>query len=138
MEPASTTDDLIAQLTAATVNLCWSSETDAPFTVQLGPTNVEEPLNSEQVLAWAQLPLDTPINAVDLDEFLAPVLTPQSWHTSEESATVARFQALQTLLHKRLTHLRVYRCGEIELTLYIVGQTPQADWIVLQTSAVET
>jgi hypothetical protein len=137
MEPDSTTDDLMAQFTAATADLHWPSETDAPITVLRGPTAVET-LYPKQMLAWAQLPPDTPITTIELDEFLAPVLQPQPWHSPAESATVARFRSLQMLLHERLTHLQVYRCGDIELTLYIVGQTPQADWIILQTSAVET
>jgi hypothetical protein len=131
-------EDLIGQLTAAVAELYWMSETDAPFDIRCWPVETEGPLSPSQVLAAAQLPSDTPIEVLDLDTLLAPVIAPQPWYGPDERAIAERFQALQTLLHEKLEQLQVYRCGSTELDLYILGKTSVGNWIALHTIAIES
>lgn len=135
------TKALTQQLSAAATNLNWVSETDAPFEVLLWPelstTPSGEKISAKQVLEQAHLPPETPVEIQDLDTFFEPAL-PQSWHSAEEQAIAEQFRNLQALLHETLEDIQVFRCGEIELEIYIVGRSPKGDWISLHTAAVET
>jgi hypothetical protein len=137
-------EDWIAQIAAAVEELCWMSETDAPFDVlhwtDVSPDEVTPAgdLTPAQVLNRAQLPLDTPVEVISLCAFLAPVTQRHSWHTDEDARGVEQFLALQTLLKQTLTQLQVYRCGTTELEIYVVGQSHDSNWLALHTNAVET
>ncbi len=134
---APETDTLVQRITAAVSDLNWPSETDAPFDVMVWPVLSTSKLSAQQVLEQAHLAPDTSVAAIDLDTFFEPT-QPQSWHSAEEQAISQKFQSLQSLLHQTLENIQVFRCGEIEIEIYIVGRNAQGDWIVLHTTAVET
>jgi gamma-glutamyl-gamma-aminobutyrate hydrolase PuuD len=131
-------EDWVEQISTAVQGLSWMSETDAPFDVQCWTEIAPDGLTPEAVLAYAQLPPDTLIEAISLDDFLAPAIQAQPWHFEEEVQNVEQFQALRTLLGQTLTQIQVYRCGTVEIEIYMVGQGPDSTWIALHTSAVET
>jgi Nuclease A inhibitor-like protein len=112
----------IEQLTAATADLFWTSETDAPF----------------EVMLWKNLEPVEPIVTQSIDDFFQPVITPQDWHSEEERAIVARYELLIATIKENLSAIRVDRVGKVEVTIYIVGKTNDGTWIALKTSAVET
>jgi Nuclease A inhibitor-like protein len=138
MPPPESSEALVEQITTAVTGLMWMSETDAPFEVLHWTDIPHDELTPEQVLHQAQLSLQTPIETMTLDDFLAPVIEPQPWHTEEETHVAQQFQALKVLLAKTLTNIQVYRCGTTELEIYVVGQVQHSDWLVLHTTAVET
>ncbi|HEY9825473.1 MAG TPA: nuclease A inhibitor family protein [Stenomitos sp.] len=129
---------ILARLAASVEDLQWHSETDAPFELLYWPGTVGKQLAPADVLKLVGLESDTPLEVLAVEAFFAPALTPQDWHTPVEVEETQRFQALQRLLSETLTQLQVYRCGEIELEIYITGQLPTGEWAVLHTSAVET
>jgi hypothetical protein len=116
------TTNIIALLTAATADLFWTSETDAPF----------------EVMMWKDLKPIEPIVTQSIDDFFQPAITPQDWHGKEGQAIVARYEALIATLKENLREIRVDRVGEVEITIYIIGKTSDGTWIALKTSAVET
>lgn len=133
-------ESLVQKIAAAVADLVWVSETDAPFDVVRWSDSFGESTqvpSQEQVLQQVQLPPETPVEMIDLETFLAPT-APQPWHSEAEQAIAVRFQTLGNLLHETLEEIQVFRCGEIELEIYIVGHTPKGHWIALHTSAVET
>jgi Nuclease A inhibitor-like protein len=140
MTPSSPSpeEDWVQQMSAAVAGLSWMSETDAPFDVLLWTGLAQDCLAPEDVLRQAQLPPDTPVEAIALDTFFAPATELQSWYTPDDIKIAEQFQALETLLAQTLTQLQVYRCGTTELEIYIVGQTQDLNWLALHTSAVET
>lgn len=140
MNPSSRSpeEDWVQQMTAAVAGLSWMSETDAPFDVRLWTGMTQDCLTQQDVLHQVQLPPDTPVEAIALETFLAPVTELHAWYTPDDIKMTEQFQALQTLLVQALTQIRVYRCGTTEVEIYIVGQTKDLNWLVLHTSAVET
>lgn len=127
---------VLQQLTAAVEGLVWMSETDAPFEVKLW-TEPGPAFTAEQVVQHAQLPPETPVEVLSLEAFLAPVL--QSLSSDPVTiVTASRFEALQQILSQVLNQIQVYRCGEVELEIYILGHFQDNDWVVLHTTAVET
>jgi Nuclease A inhibitor-like protein len=137
MSVAPETEALVQQLAIAVTNLNWPSETDAPFEVLPWTEPSTAKLDAKQVLEQADLAPETPVETLDLDTFFEPTL-PQPWHSAEEQAIAEQFQTLQTLLHQSLEDIQIFRCGEVEIEIYIVGRSPKGDWIVLHTTAVET
>lgn len=138
MKPSLNTKALIQKITQAAAELSWMSETDAPFEVLRWTDCDQHNLTSEQVLNQAQLPPETPVEVMTLDDFLTPVIEPQPWHTDADVHIAQQFKALKVLLAQMLTKTQVYRCGTTELEIYMVGQVQDSDWLVLHTTAVET
>ena len=138
MPPSQNPEALLEQVTTVVAGLMWMSETDAPFEVLHWVDIPQDEMMPEKVLRQAQLPQQTSIENMTLDDFLAPVIEPQPWHTEAETHIAKQFQALQALLVQTLTHIQVYRCGTAELDIYVVGQIQKSDWLVLHTTAVET
>lgn len=134
-------EPLVQKIAEAVADLVWVSETDAPFDVVRWPDSfgesTQELIHQDRVLQQVQLPPETPVEMIDLETFLAPT-APQPWHSEAEQAIAVRFQTLGNLLHDTLEEIQVFRCGEIELEIYIVGHTLEGHWIALHTSAVET
>jgi hypothetical protein len=135
---AEDSEPLIQQMTAAVAGLNWLSETDAPFDILCWTDIPQNGLTVEQVISQAQLPPETPIEVISLDDFLDPVTQSQPWHRKEDAQIVDQFQGLRVLLEQTLTQIRVYRCGTGELDIYVVGQAQNLGWLVLHTTAVET
>jgi hypothetical protein len=127
---------LIAELEQAVQGLLVPSETDAPLCAFLWPQPL--PFSPQTLLAAAGLPASTPVEESSPQRFFAPRVTEQEGMDAAERATAARFRALQRLLKERLKDLRVYRVGQVEIQIWIVGRTPSGRVAGLTTLVVET
>jgi Nuclease A inhibitor-like protein len=125
------TQEIIDLLKQTTIDLLWVSESDYPF----------------QIVTWSDKVIDSrlfptcpdeDIEVISLDDFFAPALRVEDWYEAEELATVDRYKLLLQTIDSSLAEIRVFRLGEIEIDLYIVGKTPDGDVIGLQTTIVET
>jgi Nuclease A inhibitor-like protein len=112
-----TSDNLLETLKQASAGLRYTSESDFPFEVFSWPLDT---LTPKKLLAQTGQPKD------------------KDWYGPEEKATVARYQQLVKLLQSALSDIQVYRVGETELTVYIVGKTPEGSLAGLSTKVVET
>lgn len=108
---------------AAIADLWWVSETDAPWTVEV----------------WSDLtPLTTQTaQTVMPDLFFAAAIAIQDWYCEAEITEAKRYQTLVELLQQHCTNCQVYRVGQVEVEIYVVGQISD-HWIVLKTRSVET
>lgn len=131
-----TNRDLVQQLQQATEGLFWPSETDAEFEIVAWP-NLNQ-ITVENLRDRLNLDPETPILCQDFYRFFQPVTQEQAWHNAEERAERERYQALVELLQANLTNLQVFRVGEVEIDIYILGQTPEGQVLGLYTQAVET
>jgi Nuclease A inhibitor-like protein len=125
------TQEIIDRLKQTTIDLLWVSESDYPF----------------QIVVWSDKAIDSrlfptcpneDIQVISLDDFFAPALRVEDWYEEEELATVDRYKLLLQTIDSSLSEIRVFRLGEIEVDVYIVGKTPDGDVIGLQTTIVET
>ncbi len=130
-----TTAEILDRLRQTTVDLLWSSESDYPFEVitwergiEMTPTALFEELKQS----------DLPVEMITLTDFFAPALTVEDWYEAEELAQVDRYQELLHAIESNLIDVQVFRVGEIEIAVYIVGKTPDGDVIGLKTYAIET
>lgn len=116
-------DDVLATLTAVTVGVLYPSETDAPMEPFVWPAG----LNTVRELRYhAHVAAKVTVRAVSLQQFLGELV--------EEPA----FALLAQTLRSTLQGIRVYRCGRLEVTYYVVGTDAAGRLAGIKTRAVET
>ncbi|MBC1218558.1 nuclease A inhibitor family protein [Nostoc sp. UCD121] len=131
-----TNSEILDQLKLASDGLLFMSESEYPFEVFLWEDIT--PVTPQKVVQQTNHPQDTPIKIVEIDDFFQVATTEEDWHEEEEKATVKRFQALVQTLKENLTNLQVYRLGNKEIDVYVVGQTPALNLAGISTKVVET
>ncbi|WP_206756030.1 MULTISPECIES: nuclease A inhibitor family protein [Cyanophyceae] len=129
--------ELINTLEEAIAGLQWMSESDYPFTVVYWQDELPI-LTPEHLLQLTNHPPDTLVETEAVDDFFAIATQAQDWHDAEATAVVKRYQALVETLKQSLDALTVYRLGQINLDLYIIGKTTTGALAGLATQAVET
>ncbi len=129
--------DVVGALRTATKGLLYMSETDAPFEVVQWP-KLESTLTGSEVLALLGKKAGTQINEIGVEEFFADPTQDQDWHDEAAKKVVQRYRQLLAVLRQNLTGLRVFRIGEVQIEIYVVGRTPAGGWVGIKTTAVET
>ena len=131
------TSKLIAALQVATEGLLWISEIDAPFEI-VQWQNLSIPFVNEQLLKLTGHSGDTSVEVIEVDDFFSAATEEQDWFGDEEKAIAKRYQEVVSALKQHLNQLKVYRMGDINIDIYIVGITESGEMIGLATQAVET
>ncbi|BAZ71239.1 nuclease inhibitor homolog (plasmid) [Fischerella sp. NIES-4106] len=131
-----TDTQIVDQLKAAADGLLMMSESEYPLEAFLWETKA--PATPEKVLQQTNHSPDTPVQVVKVDDFFRVATTPEDWHGDEEKAIVKKFQTLVETLKTNLNNLQVYRLGEVEIDVYVVGETPTGNLAGLSTKVVET
>ncbi len=130
--------EIFEALDAATKGLLWMSESDYPFEAFIWEFGEKISLSNEIVLKITKHSLDTPIKFIEFNSFFQGRVTPKNWHNEAEAETVRRYQQLVLMMPEYLSNLKVYKVGEIEVDIYIVGKTPTGDYAGLATVSIET
>ncbi|MBX7221864.1 MAG: nuclease A inhibitor family protein [Blastocatellia bacterium] len=133
----NTNETLQTQLEQAMSGLLFQSESDFPFEV-VSFGSVESPLSVEALCEWLQLPAGTTVETLEAGAFFKPLGAELNWYGNEERETAARYRELFAFLTRNLTDLRVFRIGEVNLSIFILGKTPDQQVWGLKTQAVET
>ena len=130
-----TTAEIIDRLKQATTDLLWSSESDYPFEivtwelgVELTPTDLFSNIYDT----------DLAVESIPLIDLFEPVLTIEDWYEQSELDLVDRYTNLLDAINTNLSEVQVFRVGEVEIDIYIIGKTPTGDIIGLKTLSVET
>jgi hypothetical protein len=113
-------------LQKACKGLLFISETEAglePFVWDDG-----DELTPEHLLKLAGAEKGTPVETMELPAFFRAV--------SKEDKP--KFDALAKILKEQLTGIKVYKLGEVNLKVFIVGKTKDGKWAGVQTEVVET
>lgn len=123
----------VDRLHALVADLWYPSETDAPVTVVVWPRETS-PTGYPSALEA----LGLPIAEQPADRFFRPILSGSFWQSSQGEHLAQRYQALQDFLQGSLSHLRTYRLGQVEVSLYLLGHHPSGHYLGVTTTAVET
>lgn len=127
---------LLEQLKQASAGLLWLSESDYSWEViywdNIGELTLEKLRQQIDCDAGAKLEIR------ELDRFFEPAIQAQDWHNEAEKQEVERYQSLVDLLHNHLDNIQVYRVGEVEIDIYVLGETKHQAIAGLRTKAVET
>jgi len=128
--------NLSEQIKSAAEGLWYMSETDAeifPFT-----GSKADSVTKETLLGQIEKPAETPVEEREFAQFFERLTSIKDWFGDEEKATAGKFAALQSLLEKNLRELKVFRVGQIQIDIYVVGLDAEGNLAGIQTKAVET
>lgn len=129
---------LETELREATDGLLMMSETDAPFEFYQAENMKDEALNEETVLRLAAMPADYPFEEMELGYFFRNMTQARPDAGDAGIAQAKRFENLQKKLHELLQDVKVYRIGETQKLVLILGRTPNGEIAGLKTMVVET
>ncbi len=138
-----TANTLKSKLKTACNDLWWSSESDYPVKVVWNPaapegTSADSPIAVSAVREMFGCADDMDVQIVDIEDFFERAIAPKSWHTKEDREECDRLLQLKVLLTNELEHLQVYRCGKVEINVYVLGYTDDRNIAGVKTILVET
>lgn len=119
-------------------DLFYPSESDEPIEPVTCPLSQTEPLTVSQIKDWLMIPPSVYVEERPETEFWAPVTTEQDWYGDEEKARTTRFLQLKKRLEDELAGRQVFRVGETEIDLYLLGQQADGQRTGLKTKIVQT
>lgn len=128
--------EIIEELKQLTDGLLFMSESDYPFETVYWEGNTE--LNSQYLRKLSDQPDDAPVEVRSVDDFLRGVGSELTWKGGQQLVVAKDYQALVQYLKENLDDLKVYRIGEVNIPVYIVGRTKNGNWVGLSTRVVET
>jgi Nuclease A inhibitor-like protein len=130
-----TTAEIIDRLKQATTDLRWSSESDYPFEIVSWELGIE--LTPSDLFSNIY-DTDLEIESISLTDLFEPVLSIEDWYEQAELDLVDRYTNLLDSINNNLAEVQVFRVGEVEIDIYIIGKTPTGDIIGLKTRSIET
>ena len=130
-----TTPEILDLFKQATTDLLWSSESDYPFEIVTWERGIE--LTPTALFSKLEQP-NISIETITLTALFNPVLTVEDGYEADELAQVSRYLDLLQAIDSHLSDVQVFRVGEVEIAIYIVGKTPDGDVVGLKTYVVET
>lgn len=131
-----TDEQLIEELKKATEGLLFMSEADYPF--EIVRLEGATALNPQHLRELSGAVADAPVESASVEEFFRSAVSEPGWKKGEELVQARRFQSLVRLLKESLSELQVYRVGEINMAVFILGKSASGNHIGLQTRSIET
>lgn len=116
-------------LQQATKDLLYMSETDEPFKVVRWERSADK-LSPQELLALSKNDPAARVEEQSLDEFFEDL-------TADEADSADQYKGLLATIKEHLTDPRVFRIGQVQIGIYILGESEGA-WRGVKTKAVET
>ncbi|MDB6111867.1 MAG: nuiA [Pedosphaera sp.] len=129
-------DDTIKSLQEATRDVLYMSESDYPFQI-IQRAGEGRPPDAQTVLELSSR-AGGAVQVVPLETFFKHLIAEKPWHREQENATVRKFQKLLQVIRQHLPNAQVFRVGEIQVDVFILGNTADGDLAGLSTRAIET
>jgi hypothetical protein len=129
-------EQILDELKAASTGLLWMSESDYPFETIYIKSEKEPPLRTLRELARADGRAQ--VETRSLEEFFRIDTSGSEWERMKKLPLTPGVAAIVRTLKENLTDLCVYRIGEINIPVFIIGRSAKGNWIGLTTRVVET
>lgn len=114
-------EEIVEELKKATEGLTVMSESDYPF--EIVRWNGQIAITPEFLRGISGRPADSPIQETDLDTFFQ----------LNES-----FRNVVGVIKNNLSSVSVHKVGAINIPVYIVGRSPEGNWLGLSTRLIQT
>jgi tRNA1Val (adenine37-N6)-methyltransferase len=132
--PSPTADPVLDDLARLTDGLLLPSERDAPLT----PTLLAQAPSPEVLRSASGAPQDAPVEEGPLEALFTDLEREHPSQDDHEQAEARRFQALHGFFRERLREGKVFRVGQTEIEVWVLGQDEQGRWVGLRSQVVET
>jgi hypothetical protein len=96
------------------------------------------PTTADDVLKFGKYKDGTKIKEISIEDFFERTTKIEDWFGDEENAIAQKFSDLQKLIESSLQKIKVFRVGEIEIDVYVVGVDADGNFAGLKTTVVET
>lgn len=126
---------IVKQIKAIVKNLSYISETDAPLTVYIGTRSTA--VTSGKLLSKIKRKGDK-IEELGFERFFSRLTRREDWHGDQETFRADKYTELYGLLKLNLRDLKVFKIGDIEKDIYIVGLDETNKLTGIKTFALET
>ena len=133
---AESVDSFFGAIKKVLENLFYVSETDAEISPFVGKP--ADSVSADVLVSQIQNIDSTAVKETSLDAFFNPLVEIQDWYGEEEKETARRFSELKDLLQKNLRDLKVFKVGQIEIDVYVVGLDERNILTCIATKAVQT
>ncbi|MEM8718099.1 MAG: nuclease A inhibitor family protein [Cyanobacteria bacterium P01_G01_bin.39] len=128
--------NLIEQLKQETKDLLWLSESEYPWSIFYFADAAN--FTPQTLLQQHNYPPETKIAIKQLTAFFSSAIIVEAWHNEDEQEEVTRYQDLVNLLSEKLTDIKVYLLGEVEIDVYVLGTTTKGAIAGIATKIVAT
>lgn len=129
------TESLLDRIEKAADGLIYVSETDAPVVPFASSETTATPETMLQNLGPG---VDESVDELSFAAFFDRLTGIKDWHGEREKAKAKKFLALKELLEKNLRDLTVYRIGNVQIDIYVVGIDAEGRVMGVRTKAIET
>lgn len=130
---------LEVQIQAIIPELLYPSESDERLDYVSCYLKQEEPLIVSQIKDWLMVTPSVYVEEETEDWFWEPVTTEQDWYGDEEKSRTAKFQQLKAVLDANLSDRQVFRVGDTEVDVYLLGRLPDGSGRAgIKTKVIET
>lgn len=129
-------NNFFATLTRACSGLIYVSETDSPIVPFVG--HKTKKVTPKALLESINTSVGTPIQCVGPDRFFDRLTRHQDWYGEAETASAKRFKELKQLMESELRELSLFRVGQIQIDIYVIGLDRNGTLAGIQTRAIET
>lgn len=131
-----TDEELFGTLQEATEGLLFMSESDYPFQVIRWAGS--EQLSPEYLRRVAGTDSSAIVEETTVEKFFRVVAGEQNWKDEAQLQVARKYQRLVNMLKENLAEVKVYRVGDINIGVYVVGRSDEGNWLGVTTRVVET
>lgn len=136
---ADNQDDSKAAIEQLVQGLYYPSESDEPLEYVRFGLPTDEPLNENHVRVILGKVPGTLVEEIPFAEFFEPLVATQDWYEEIDIETAKRFDTLRQYFIDHLKGAQVFRVGEVQVEIYVMGQTAVENrWEGVKTLSVET
>lgn len=131
------TEALKVQITQLVEDLYYPSESDE----KIDFFEIPHPPETDDALVVLRSFLSDDegiIEEMAVEKFFEPLLETEDWFEEQELKWVEAAQALKEALVGYLLYIKVLRVGAVEIDTYLLGKTPDGQWLGIKTVLVET
>lgn len=130
-------EQVLDELARAAEGLLFMSESDHPFeTFKLEDAGAPV---AERLRELSGGPEGAAVEELSPEEFFRAATSEPAWKGEAERALARRYQQLTRVLRENLSDVRVYKFARRgEKPAYVVGRSPEGNWLGLSTYVVET
>jgi hypothetical protein len=128
--------DLKILLDGAVEGLFYISETDSPF--YFFQLREEKTIDTETIRKNLKLDSSISIEERTFEEFFSRLTEEKEWFGEREKKIAEEFLNLKLILEKKLTNIKVFRIGRIQIDVYIAGLDSENRLTGIRTKSVET
>ncbi|MBN9520986.1 nuclease A inhibitor family protein [bacterium] len=126
----------VVSLEEAVAGLTYQNETDAEWEAFRWPSTGSP--SAAVVREQGRLPKSAPVVEQPVEESFKGMTEDHDWYSDEEKAVAAQYRSLLAVVKKLLAKPTVFKVGDREVSIYVVGRDKDGGVAGLRTTAVAT